>query len=124
MSAENYVTTRRVSVELRPEIRALDGKSIVIIDSERREVRANIRLVFESDPSSSDTRKCAVLVWRSHADETQWGDGAESPRPTIPTEHRQRFLTHDALRLICPNEEDPTQGELVLVLPVALQCLV
>jgi hypothetical protein len=73
MNAEKYVTTKPIWIEATSEIRGLDDKSIVIIDSEEGEMRANLRLNFESDPSRTDTRKCSVVVWRSQVDEKAWG---------------------------------------------------
>jgi hypothetical protein len=122
MSREQYITASPVSIELTPEIRGLDGKSIVIIDSEGRELRGNLRLILASDPTSADTRECSVMIWRSQTDESRWSDGAMSLRPTMPMEGLARFLTQDAMELICPNDDDSLEGELKLVLPVEIPC--
>ena len=116
MNAEKYLTTKRIYVELTSEIRCLDGKSILIVDSEESEVPANLS-VSEADPKGADSGKSSVVVCVTRVDKVEWRSG--SP-PTTQTRGCERFLTQDALDLIRPSDRDPTYGELILVLPVAL----
>ena len=120
MNIEDYLATEQVRVDLNSEVRGLDGKSIVIIDSQKREIRARLRLAFETDPNRADTRKCSVIVWRDQVDERGWADAPLSQRPTLEAASWERFLTAEALAFIRKNDGDPMQGELKLILPVPL----
>jgi hypothetical protein len=119
MNAEKYLTTKRIWMKPSPEIRNLDGKFILIVDSEESEVPANLS-VSEGDPNGANAGKCSVVVRVTRVGKVEWRSA--SP-PTTPTSGCERFLTQDAVDLIRPNDRDPTQGEFILVLPIGLQCL-
>lgn len=121
MNIEDYLATEKTWLDLSSEVRDLDGKSIVIIDSQKGEIRARLSLAFETDPNRADTRKCSVIVWRDQVDEKGWADAPLPQRPTLEKASWRRFLSANALRLICQNDGDPMQGELKLVLPVPLK---
>jgi hypothetical protein len=119
VNAERYLSTKRIWIKKTPEIRALDGKSILIVDSEERQMRAHLR-ICDADPNGTDAGKCAVVVWATRVGEIKWENASVVPTPTIQTHSWQRFVTEDALDLIGPNGRDPTQGELMIILPIAL----
>ena len=112
----SYLSTTPVFLTPTPEIRALNEKSILIIVPSGGETPAKLR-VADADPNSPDAGKCSVAAWQASMDDVEWADaGLGKPPPTTQTHIWQRFLTADAVKLIRPNEKDPTY-ELLLRLP-------
>jgi hypothetical protein len=111
-----YLSTAPVFFTPTPEIRALDGKSILIADEGGGETPAKVR-VADADPNGPDAGKCSVDAWQASMDDVEWVDaGSGQPPPTTQTHMWRRFLTPDALKSIRANQADPAY-ELLLELP-------
>jgi hypothetical protein len=114
---KTYLSPNSVWLKPTAGIRALDDKSILIVEGEHR-TPAHIR-VSDADPQSQNAGLCRVAVWQASikGSSMKWADtGAGSP-PTSQSHQWEMDLTEDALSLLHPNEEDPTHGELRLQIP-------
>jgi hypothetical protein len=113
---KTYLSANPVSLKPTSSIRALDGKSIVIVEEPHR-TPAHIR-VSDADPQSQHSGLCHVKVWQASIEpmNAKWADTG-SPPPTSQAHQWEMYLTEDALALIHPNEEDPEHGDLLLEVP-------
>ena len=113
---KTYLSPNPVWLKPRASIRALDGKSIVVVEGQSR-THAHIRL-SDADPQSPHSGLCRVVVWQASIEpmNIKWAD-AGSPPSTSQAHQWEMCLTEDALALVRPNDEDPEYGELLLEVP-------
>ena len=113
---KRYLSSNPVWLKPTASIRALDGKSIVIVEKSHR-TPTHIR-VSDADPQSQHSGLCHVKVWQASIEpmNVKWAD-TSSPPPTSQAHQWEMYLTEDALPLIHPNEEDPEHGDLLLEVP-------
>jgi hypothetical protein len=113
---KTYLSTQRVWLKPTAQIRALDGKSIVIVDEGNR-TPAHLR-VSDADPQSGNAGMCSVIAWQASINpmDVEWVN-VGSPPPTSQAHQWERYLTKHALPLIHENKEDPEHGNLVLEVP-------
>jgi hypothetical protein len=114
---KTYLEPNPVWLKPTAAIRALDDKSILIVEEQHR-TPAQIR-VSEADPRSQHAGLCWVKVWQASIEnmDVKWTDAGSGPPPTSQAHQWEMYLTGDALPLIRPNEEDRTYGELLLEVP-------
>jgi len=113
---KTYLSDKPVWLKPTASIRAIDGKSIVIVEGQHR-IPAHIR-VSDADSQSHDSGLCHMKVWQASIDpmNVKWADIGSSP-PTAQAHQWEMYLTEDALPLIYPNQEDPEHGELIIKVP-------
>jgi hypothetical protein len=114
---KTYLLPNPVWLKPTAAIRALDDKSILIVDGEHR-TPAHIR-VSDADPQSQHAGLCHVTVWQASIEgmTMKWADIRSGSPPTSQSHQWEMDLTDDALSLLRSNEEDPTHGELRLAVP-------
>lgn len=113
------LTTKEDWFKPTSEIRGLDGKSLLIVDSERNEMPASLR-VSDADPNGGDAGKCAVSICASRVGDIKW---AKDSYPTAAAMEWKRFVTYAGLPLIRPNDRDSARGDFLIPLPTTLDCL-
>jgi hypothetical protein len=111
-----YLSAQPVWLKPTAQIRALDGKSIVIVDEGSR-TPAHLR-VSDADPQSCDAGMCSVIAWQTSMSpmDVKWTD-VSSPPPTSQAHQWERYLTEHALPLIHENKEDSEYSDLLLEIP-------
>ena len=113
---KTYLSTQPVWINPTPDIRALDGKSIVVANEGSR-TSAHLR-IGDADPAGKDAGMGSIIAWQASMSpmNAEWTDTGSTP-PTSQAHQWERYLTQDALPLIKQNEEDPEFGELLLEVP-------
>jgi hypothetical protein len=113
---KTYLSTQPVWLKPTAQIRALDGKSIVIVDH-GNQTSARLR-VSDADPQRRDAGMCSVIAWQASISpmNVKWADAG--PPPSTSQAHQwEQYLTEHALALIHENKENTEYGDLVLEVP-------
>ena len=97
------------------EIRALDDKSVLIIDR-NHQTPAKLR-VESADPQSTNAGKCAIKAQQAMiGNSIEWTDAGTTPPPVEQINVWEKFLNKAAINSLRENDEGPQFGELMLKL--------
>jgi len=114
---KEYLSAKSICLTPTPEIRALDDKTILIVEGESE--KSCLLHVRDADPNSIDVGMCSVIAAQYLSEEVEFP--AESRARVIPTatcRSEHAFLSQDALDLIRPrNEQSLHTEELLLIIP-------
>ena len=103
-----------------PNIRALDGKSVLIKNLATNSEKSATLRVSDGNPYTVDADKCSVAVQQASIGDFKWADaGGTTPPPTEQIRVWRAFLNEAAMDLICANDGSPEYGELSLALSYA-----
>ena len=103
-----------------PEIRALNGKTVLITNlTTNKQTPATLR-VSDGNPHTINKDKCSVKVEQASIGDLKWTDaGGTTPPPTEQIRVWRAFLNEAAIASFCENDESPEYGELSLTLSFA-----
>ena len=115
---KTYLSSNPVWLKPAESIRALHGKSIVVVEGQQR-IPAHVR-ISDADSHSQHSGLCCVKVWQASIEgiSVEWPE-TDSRLGGSQAHEWEMYLTEDALPLVHPNHEDAEYGELLLEIPEA-----
>ena len=115
--AQPHLSDRPIWFEPTPQIRALNGKSVLVRNLTNNSEKSATLRISDGNPQTVYAGKCSVAVEQATVGNLKWTDaGGTTPPPTEQIRVWRAFLNEAAVALLCTNNESPEYGELWLEL--------